>query len=103
MWASSVAAHPLRFDGQPLEAFKGETVAAALTAAGVRVLRTTAGGETRGVFCGMGICYDCLMVIDDQPSRRACMVPVGRAWRCVHTDREPTTRQERAEERGHGR
>jgi predicted molibdopterin-dependent oxidoreductase YjgC len=66
----------LTFDGQQMAAFEGETVAAALTAAGVRVLRTTAGGEARGVFCGMGTCYDCLMVIDGQPSRRACMEPV---------------------------
>jgi predicted molibdopterin-dependent oxidoreductase YjgC len=56
-------------------AFEGETVAAALTASGIRVLRTTARGQTRGVFCGMGTCYDCLMIIDGQPSRRACMEP----------------------------
>jgi predicted molibdopterin-dependent oxidoreductase YjgC len=66
----------LEFDGEPVGAFEGETVAAALTAAGVRVLRTTASGDARGVFCGMGTCYDCLMVIDGQPSRRACMEPV---------------------------
>lgn len=63
----------LEFDGEPVGAFEGETVAAALTGAGVRVLRTSAKGETRGVFCGMGTCYDCLVIIDRQPSRRACM------------------------------
>jgi predicted molibdopterin-dependent oxidoreductase YjgC len=70
--------NPIQFevDGRPLAAFEGETVAAALTAASVRVLRTTAKGESRGVFCGMGTCYDCLMVIDGQPSQRACMEPV---------------------------
>jgi hypothetical protein len=63
------------FDGAPIAAHEGETVAAALLAAGRRVLRTTAvRGEPRGVFCGMGVCYDCLVVIDGEPSRRACMV-----------------------------
>jgi D-hydroxyproline dehydrogenase subunit gamma len=62
------------FDGQPIAAFEGETVAAALLAAGQRVLRTTAYAQTaRGVFCGMGICFDCLVVINGEPSQRACM------------------------------
>jgi predicted molibdopterin-dependent oxidoreductase YjgC len=62
------------FDGQTLAAFEGETVAAALMAAGHRVLRTTVVTETpRGVFCGMGVCFDCLVVVDGSLSRRACM------------------------------
>jgi predicted molibdopterin-dependent oxidoreductase YjgC len=64
----------LTFDGEAVTAFEGETVAAALMAAGKRVLRITAVTETpRGVFCGMGVCFDCLVVIDGEPSRRACM------------------------------
>jgi predicted molibdopterin-dependent oxidoreductase YjgC len=67
----------ISFDGAELNAFEGETVAAALMAAGRRVLRRTAGtGAPRGVFCGMGVCYDCLVVIDDAPSQRACMIEV---------------------------
>lgn len=66
----------LDFDGRSIPAFEGESVAAALTASGVRVMRLTASGEERGLFCGMGTCYDCLVVIDGQPSRRACAVPV---------------------------
>jgi len=61
------------FDGRSIVAFRGESVAAALLAAGERVLRVTATGSPRGVFCGMGVCYDCLMVIDGVPSRRACV------------------------------
>jgi predicted molibdopterin-dependent oxidoreductase YjgC len=61
-------------DGRPVTAYPGETVAGALMAAGRRVLRTTTvRGEPRGVFCGMGVCYDCLMVIDGRSSRRACV------------------------------
>jgi D-hydroxyproline dehydrogenase subunit gamma len=62
------------FDGEPVAAFEGETVAAALLAAGRRTLRITAvTGTPRGVFCGMGVCFDCLVVIDGEPSRRACV------------------------------
>jgi hypothetical protein len=62
------------FDGEPIAAFEGETVAAALLAAGRRTLRITpVAGATRGVFCGMGVCFDCLVVIDGEPSRRACV------------------------------
>jgi predicted molibdopterin-dependent oxidoreductase YjgC len=61
-------------DGQPMKAYAGETVAAALMAAGVRVFRTTARtGSPRGLYCGMGVCYDCLVVVDGRPNTRACM------------------------------
>jgi aerobic-type carbon monoxide dehydrogenase small subunit (CoxS/CutS family) len=36
-------------------------------------MRTTTVGEPRGVFCGMGVCFDCLVVVDDKPNTRACM------------------------------
>jgi D-hydroxyproline dehydrogenase subunit gamma len=62
------------FDGEPVTAFEGETVAAALLAAGRRTLRITAlAGTPRGIFCGMGVCFDCLVVIDGEPSRPACV------------------------------
>jgi hypothetical protein len=52
-------------------------VAAALTAAGVRAWRTTRRQERpRGLFCGIGVCFDCLLTIDGRPAQRACLVPV---------------------------
>ena len=60
-------------DGEPVEAYEGETVAAVLLARSEVVTRTTAHGEPRGIFCGMGVCFDCLMVIDGVPNTRACM------------------------------
>ena len=64
-------------DGRTMEAFPGETVAAALLAAGVRTLRKTEkSGAPRGVFCGMGICFDCLIVVDGRPHLRACLTQV---------------------------
>jgi predicted molibdopterin-dependent oxidoreductase YjgC len=65
------------FEGRTLPAREGQTVAAALTAAGVRSWRTTRrGARPRGVFCGIGACFDCLLTIDGRPAQRACLVPV---------------------------
>ena len=64
-------------DGEPLEAREGESVAAALLAAGRSVLRRTGRrDEARGFFCGMGVCFDCLMQIDGRPGVQACLEPV---------------------------
>lgn len=64
----------LDFDGRAIEALAGESVAAALSAAGVLRLRDTLSGAPRGVFCGMGACFDCLVTIDGHIGQRACMV-----------------------------
>jgi len=63
-------------DGQPIPAREGQTVAAALLAAGQRVFRHTPQGAPRGLFCGMGVCFDCLVVVDGQTGQRACLTPV---------------------------
>ncbi|MCZ8132819.1 MAG: FAD-dependent oxidoreductase [Steroidobacteraceae bacterium] len=57
-----------------IEAWPGETVAAALVAAGHWTCRETRAGEPRGPFCGMGVCGECTMTIDGQP-KRACLEP----------------------------
>src|SRR3954451_20847607 len=68
----------LTVDGEPLMAYLGETLAAAMLADGRRTLRRSPrSGSPRGVFCGMGICYECLMVVDGRPNVRACMTPVS--------------------------
>ena len=65
------------FAGRTLQARDGQSVAAALTAAGVRSWRTTRrGARPRGLFCGIGVCFDCLLTIDGRPAQRACLVPV---------------------------
>jgi predicted molibdopterin-dependent oxidoreductase YjgC len=63
-------------NGQPISARHGQTVAAALLAAGRRVFRQTESGEPRGLFCGMGVCFDCLVTINGLSEQRACMTPV---------------------------
>ena len=65
------------FAGRTLQARDGQSVAAALTAAGVRSWRITRrGARPRGLFCGIGACFDCLLTIDGRPAQRACLVPV---------------------------
>lgn len=67
----------LQLNGQPLPARRGQTVAAAMLAAGQRVLRhTRRAGKPRGLFCAMGVCFDCVMIIDGKAGVRACMTKV---------------------------
>lgn len=62
------------FDGQTIEAHEGESIAAALLAAGHRVFRSTPlSGAPRGPLCMMGVCFDCLVQIDGQGNQQACM------------------------------
>jgi thioredoxin reductase len=62
-----------RFEGAEVTARPGQSLAAALTEAGHRALRETVGQARRGIFCGMGVCQDCLVTVDGVPNRRACM------------------------------
>ncbi|MFB9393103.1 (2Fe-2S)-binding protein [Streptomyces coeruleoprunus] len=65
------------FDGRTLTALPGQTLAAALWAAGILSWRTTRhGGAPRGAFCGIGTCHDCLATVNGRPNQRACLVPV---------------------------
>jgi predicted molibdopterin-dependent oxidoreductase YjgC len=67
----------LSFDGRPVPAVVGDSVGAALTRAGVRSWRSTRHqGRPRGLFCGIGICYDCLLTVDGSANQRACLLPV---------------------------
>jgi thioredoxin reductase len=61
------------FAGQDIAAWPGETLAAALTSAGQLALSTNGPDERRGVFCGMGACGECTVLVDGR-SQRACMV-----------------------------
>jgi sarcosine oxidase subunit alpha len=67
----------VQIDGQAVTAYDGETIAAVLLTEGKRICRhTLKTGEPRGVFCGMGICYDCLVTVNGEPNVRACLTPL---------------------------
>jgi predicted molibdopterin-dependent oxidoreductase YjgC len=63
----------IEINGQRKQASVGQTVAAALTEANVATLRHTPNHAPRGLFCGMGVCFECLVTINDIPEQRACM------------------------------
>lgn len=65
------------FDGSPISAPAGASVAAALLASGHTSWRTTRQGRPRGLFCGIGVCFDCLVDIDGESGQRACMIPLA--------------------------
>src|SRR5215813_13027540 len=64
------------FDGRELSALPGETIAAALAAADIVAVRQARSGSPRGPFCGMGVCFDCLVTVNGRPSQRACLTKV---------------------------
>ena len=67
----------LKVDGKPIGARSGDTVAAAMLAAGLDHCRTTpVTGAPRAPYCLMGVCFDCLVTIDGRPNQQGCMVCV---------------------------
>ncbi len=85
---SNVRTHPIlefpanekvsfTFDGEKLNGNLGEPIAAALLSNGIDVFRTTAKrGEARSLFCGIGQCNDCVVVVNGQPNIRSCVTPL---------------------------
>lgn len=66
-----------QFNGDSFEARPGEPVAAALLAQGVRTLRESpVDGEKRGLYCGIGHCYECRIWVNNESQVRACVTPV---------------------------
>jgi len=64
-------------DGAPVRAASGDTVAAALLAAGYDHCRTTpVSGAPRAPYCMMGVCFDCLVTIDGVGNRQGCLIAV---------------------------
>lgn len=68
----------ITIDGKYTEAYEGETVAAAMLAAGIRTFKhSQTYKQPRGLYCGMGICYECLVIINGLHAQRACITPVS--------------------------
>jgi len=67
-------------DGQPIKAYKGETIASALLSAGYFVSRTI-NSRPRGIYCNMGVCYSCVMTVNGIDSIRTCQTEVSEGCR----------------------
>ena len=64
-------------DGVPIQVENGQMIAAALLEKGIRVNRYTRKNHAaRGIFCGIGQCTDCVMVVNGQRNVRTCITPV---------------------------
>jgi predicted molibdopterin-dependent oxidoreductase YjgC len=63
------------FEGRSVPACEGQSVAAALIAAGERCLRIDETGRPKGAVCGIGVCWECRCSIDGRADVRACMTP----------------------------
>lgn len=65
------------YDGKEMKGYEGEPIAAALKAAGVMVHRhTKKRDEPRGIFCAIGRCTDCVMIVNGKPNVRTCITPL---------------------------
>jgi predicted molibdopterin-dependent oxidoreductase YjgC len=70
------------FEEKKLEGYEGIPIAAALHAAGIKVLRISEKYERpRGFFCAVGKCSSCLMEVDGQPNVMVCMEPLREGMR----------------------
>lgn len=81
-------------DGAPVEATPGQTVAGLLIGLGRSSWRDTRRfGRPRGVFCGIGVCFDCLVVVNGVPDVRACQrtLAAGDEIRVQHGTELPET------------
>lgn len=72
----------LTVDGQAVTAEPGETVAAVLLRQPAPASRTTpVNGSPRAPFCMMGVCFDCLAIVDGAASTQSCLVTVREGMR----------------------
>lgn len=75
------------FNGVPTMARQGDSVAAALLAAGHCITRRTPmSGAARGPYCMMGVCFECLVKIDGRANRQACQMTVEEGMRVETQD-----------------
>jgi sarcosine oxidase subunit alpha len=77
-------------DGVAVQAFRGETIAAALLANGQRVLRRDVHSHApRGLFCGMGVCFECAVTVNGVANLRSCMTHVEHGMTIVTGANQP--------------
>ncbi len=63
----------ITLDGERLEGIAGQSIAGVILASGqLGLRRTSAAGRPRGIFCGIGVCFDCMVEVDGARDVRAC-------------------------------
>ncbi len=73
-----------KFNGEVFTGLSGQSIAAALLSAGVRELRVTRFNEKpRAIFCGIGICFDCVVVVNEIANQRACLIEISEGMSIV--------------------
>jgi len=79
------------FNGQLFTGLEGETIAAALLANGVRTLRyQEESGTPRGIYCNIGHCFECRVMVNDRSSVRACLTIVEEGMEVRSGEKLPT-------------
>ena len=78
-----MSAFQFYFEGRPVSARDGQSVAAALIAAGERCLRFDEAGLPKGAMCAIGVCWECRCSIDGEADVRACMTPARPGMRVM--------------------
>ena len=64
-------------NNKPVIAYEGELVSTVLYEEGIQIFQIKhKTGNPSGIYCGMGICYECLVTINGVPNTRACQTPV---------------------------
>jgi len=79
-----------RFEGKAIDAYPGDTIASALIASGILGFCVDRQGAQRGVYCGMGVCGDCRVLVGDR-SLRACLEPARENLEVSRCPSRPTT------------
>ena len=70
------------FNGETIAGYEGETIAAALHAAGIRQLSESQRFQrARGLFCAIGNCSSCLMTVNSIPNVKICVTKVREGMR----------------------
>ena len=59
---------------RPTNAVSGETVAAVLLRESIYAVHTTQDGKPRGPYCMMGVCFDCMITLENGQSEQACQI-----------------------------
>jgi len=91
------------FEGKALKARPGEPIMSALIAAGVNVFRYTKKGSPRRMFCGIGRCTDCVMMVNGVPGVRTCVTEVAEGMTVERQHGVGSWKTEHVTESGDGR